>query len=246
MPTLPGGAAWSGAWPFVVAWAGLGWVVGIALNRIIHQLPRNRSPLQAPTCPRCDRPLEAVRWASRRCSACGEDTHYDRTEWLAAALLAVLALRFGPSAPLLAYSLYALVLVVIAAIDLRHRYVYAVVTYPALVLAAILTPILLGLDVTAGLIGGAVGYAVFLALYLGGRLLYRGAEPIGKGDLEIAALAGAMVGYPRVLSALFLGGIANALVIAVLLAAGRRSRHDYVPYGPGLCLGTLSAFFLPP
>jgi leader peptidase (prepilin peptidase)/N-methyltransferase len=109
----------------------------------------------------------------------------------------------------------------------------------------ILTPLLTGVDVAATLIGVGAGFGVFLAFYLFGRLIYRGGEPVGKGDIEIAALAGAMVGHPRVLSALFLGGIANAVFILILVVAGRRGRRDFVPYGPGMCLGIYWAFFLP-
>jgi leader peptidase (prepilin peptidase)/N-methyltransferase len=230
---------------FVVGWAAVGWIAGIGLNRIVYQLPRDLHPLRRPLCQSCSQPIAPLGW-NRSCSGCGQSTGYDRTEWLAAALLGVLAMRFGPSGALVAYSLYTLMLIIIAAIDLRHRYVYSIVVFPALAVAMVLTPLLTSVDVGSTLIGTAVGFASFLAFYLGGRLLYRGVEPIGKGDIEIAALTGAMVGFPRVLSALFVGGVANAAVIAILLIARRRGRQDFVPYGPGMCLGTVWAFFVPP
>jgi leader peptidase (prepilin peptidase)/N-methyltransferase len=246
MPAPAQEAAWYGLPLLVVGWAALGWIAGIGINRIIHQLPRDLPPFGTPSCQSCSRPIAPIGWMSRACPSCGKPTGYDRTEWLAAGLFAVLAFRFSLSGSLVAYSVYSLVLIVVAAIDFRHRYVYSVIIYPGLVVAAILTPLLTGLDVGATLVGIGAGFGIFLVFYLAGRLLYHGIEPIGKGDIEIAALAGAMVGFPRVLTALFLGGVASAGVIAILLLARRRGRRDFVPYGPGMCLGTVWAFFVPP
>ncbi len=247
MPALAGDASLPSAALLAVLWAAIGWLVGIAINRPIYQLPRDQPLHQKPRCEKCGRWIPAVALPGHlACPRCASPLGYDRIEWLTAALFGVLALRFGPSGALLAYSVYTVVLLVVAAVDFRHRYVYAVVIYPGVLIAAILTPLLTGLDVTATLLGIATGSAVFLLFYLAGRLLYRGAEPIGKGDIEIAALIGAMVGFPRVLSALFLGGVASAAVVLVLLLARRRGRRDFVPYGPGMCLGTFAAFFMTP
>jgi leader peptidase (prepilin peptidase)/N-methyltransferase len=246
MPAFTQESAWYGLLLFVILWATLGWAAGLGLNRIIHQLPRDLPPLGSPSCQSCSHPIPIIGWMSRPCPACGKLTGYDRTEWLAAAVLAVLAVQYGPSGALVAYSLYSLVLIAIAAIDFRHRYVYSVIVVPALLVAVILTPLLTGLDWSATLIGMAAGFAVFLAYYFLGRMLYPGAEGMGRGDIEIAALIGAMVGFPRIFGALLLGGAASAAIAAVLLIMRRRGRLDYVPYGPGLCFGALCAFFMPP
>jgi len=163
-----------------------------------------------------------------------------------AALFLALAIRFGPTPLVVAYSLYTAVLVVLAAVDLRHRFVYAVVVYPGIVLSLLLTPLVTGVGVAETLIGFGVGLGVFAAFYLIGRILYRGGEPLGKGDIELGALMGAMVGFPRIVNALFLGSIVNAVFIAVLLLLRMRGRRDFIPYGPGLCLGVFVAFFLEP
>jgi leader peptidase (prepilin peptidase)/N-methyltransferase len=97
---------------------------------------------------------------------------------------------------------------------------------------------------TSALGGLATGAGAFLLFYMGGRLLYRDSEPVGKGDIELAGLVGAMVGFPRVIGALFLGAAANALFIIGLLIVRRRGLRDFVPYGPGLCLGAFAGFFL--
>jgi leader peptidase (prepilin peptidase)/N-methyltransferase len=168
-------------------------------------------------------------------------------EWLTALLFGLLAARFGAHGSLVAYSVYTVALAITAAIDLRHRYVYPIVYMPTLLLALVLTPTLAGVDFILTLAGIGAALAIFTLFYLLGRLFYRQDEAaLGRGDLELAAVIGAMVGFPRVLSALFLGMMANGLIFGFLLLARRRGRMDYAPYGPGLCLGAFTAFFMAP
>jgi len=216
------------------------------MNRVAYALPAEISPVAAPPCPGCGAAIPVIRLWSRLCGVCGERQAYDRLEWLLAGSFALLALRFGMGGQLVAYSLYTAALGVTAAIDLRYRYIYSIVTAPALLIALVLSPSQTGLDLHDTLLGVAVGVGLFGAFYLIGRLLYRDREPVGKGDIELAAVIGAMVGFPRVVSALFLGSFANGLVIVVLLLARRKGRMDFIPYGPGLCLGAFTTFFMTP
>src|SRR6266542_1884564 len=233
---------------FVAVWATAGYVLGLALNPFIHQLPRGLPVFRPPTCEACGANVAFITLRTwwRKCPACGEPLTYDRVECVMAALFLALALRFGQGLPVIAYSLYTAILVVLAAVDLRHRFVYAIVIYPGLAASLLFTPLLTGASLVSTLIGVAAGAGVFGAFYLIGRLAYRGVEPVGKGDIELGALMGAMVGFPHIITALFLGSIANAVVIASLLLLRRRGRRDFVPYGPGLCLGAFAAFFLNP
>jgi len=83
-----------------------------------------------------------------------------------------------------------------------------------------------------------VGGLAFGGLYMLGRVIYRGGEPLGTGDITIAALLGAMAGFPDILTALLVGIFAGGIgAIAILLVGG--SRKVFMPYGPALCLGGL-------
>jgi leader peptidase (prepilin peptidase)/N-methyltransferase len=231
----------------VVLWALLGWVVGYGLNAIVVELPRSDRLIARPCCPSCGAALAlpALSVLSGRhgvCTACANRAvGLTRTlEWPAAGLFAALAWCQGWGLPLLVYSLYVLILLVVLAIDLRHRWVYPIVCYPAVLLGIILTGLLSG-SWWLGLLGALAGGALFALLYLIGRLIYRGQEPIGVGDITIAAMIGAMVGAERALPALFLGAVLVAVVSLVLLALRRASTRDFIPYGAGLCLGALGA-----
>jgi leader peptidase (prepilin peptidase)/N-methyltransferase len=224
----------------------LGWLVGLAMNCVIHAVPRDRPPISRVRCEECGAPASLLDPRPRqRCPGCGNPLAQDRVELLLAALFVVLANHFGLSGPLVAYSAYTVVLVSVAVVDLRHRFIYTIMTLPGLLGALWLTPVLTDVSVGATAAGIVVGASIFGLFYLVGHWVYPSREALGKGDIEVAALAGAMVGFPRIVVALFLGSVVNAVIILLLLASRRRSRRDFVPYAPGLCVGIFAAFFLP-
>ena len=85
----------------------------------------------------------------------------------------------------------------------------------------IVTPVLM---MMAGLGAGALVTLVARALpergRLLGRLIYRGGEPLGAGDITIAALLGAMAGFPGVFTALLVGIFAGGIAAIAILATG--------------------------
>lgn len=151
----------------------------------------------------------------------------------------VLAVRLGLGLGLAIYSLYAAALLGLLVVDWRTRYVYDAMAYPALVAALLLTPLATGGAFWQGLVGALVGGGVFGALYLAGRWLYRGGVPMGAGDVTLAALMGAMLGYERVLAGVLLATLVGAAV-AIGYSLRYRSLKVSMPYGPGLCLATLA------
>jgi prepilin signal peptidase PulO-like enzyme (type II secretory pathway) len=157
-----------------------------------------------------------------------------------AVTLALLAIRFGLSPQLVIYGALSLVLTIVLFVDLRTHFVYGVVAYPGILVGVVLSPIAQGGVFWEGLASAALGGLVFGALYLVGRLLYRGGVPLASGDIIIAALVGSIVGIGHLVPAIFLGVLFSGL-LAVAYAVRLRSMSAYLPYGPGLCLGALVA-----
>jgi leader peptidase (prepilin peptidase)/N-methyltransferase len=134
-------------------------------------------------------------------------------------------------------------LVQVAVTDLRTRYVYSIVAAVGGVLGLALGWHVHGAEWWTSFAGAAGGFVAFGALWLLGRLIYRGRiEAMARGDITIAAMvgAGAATCTPQ---ALFWGVLLGG-VFAIGLLLARRSRHAYMPYGPGLCLGGLATLFL--
>ncbi len=138
--------------------------------------------------------------------------------------------------------LLAVPLVQVTVTDLRTRYVYTVVAYIGLVLGLALGWHFHGVVWWLSVVGAAGGALAFGALYGLGRLIYRGGEPLARGDITIAAMVGAG-GASCAANALVLGVLLGGILALVVWVASR-SRHAYMPYGPGLCLGGLATLFL--
>jgi leader peptidase (prepilin peptidase)/N-methyltransferase len=132
-------------------------------------------------------------------------------------------------------------LVQVGITDLRHRYVYTLVAIVGLALGLAFAWRLQDAAWWTSLLGAAGGGLAFLLLYLVGRLLYRGGEPLARGDITIAAMVGA-VAASCTARALVLGVLLSGL-FAVGVLIRRRSGRSYLPYGPGLCLGGLITLF---
>lgn len=155
---------------------------------------------------------------------------------------ALAAILFQPDrVKVAAAGVIAVPLLQVTVTDLRHRYVYTVVAAAGAFVGVAFGWLVHGGDWWLGLLGAAGGFVAFLVVYAIGRLLYQGQEPLARGDITIAAMVGAGAGACT-LNALVYGVLASGLFAIALLVA-RRSRHSFLPYGPGLCLGGLITLF---
>lgn len=127
------------------------------------------------------------------------------------------------------------VLAALARTDLDRRVTPNRIIYPALVLAVVLCGAWPDRGLTETLAGGVGAFAFFVTL----RLVNESA--VGGGDIKMAALAGAVVGSPGVLSAALVTAIVGGATGLTLVTARRASRQDRLPYGPFLALGAVAA-----
>jgi leader peptidase (prepilin peptidase)/N-methyltransferase len=68
-------------------------------------------------------------------------------------------------------------------------------------------------------------------------------EGLGGGDIKLAAMIGAFLGWQGVLVTILLGTLIGSLVAIVLLATGRKARQHPIPFGPFLALGAVLVLF---
>jgi leader peptidase (prepilin peptidase)/N-methyltransferase len=66
---------------------------------------------------------------------------------------------------------------------------------------------------------------------------------MGWGDVKLAAMIGAFLGWPVGPVALYLGFLVGGIVAVTLLALRVRGRKDAIPFGPSLAAGALLALF---
>jgi prepilin signal peptidase PulO-like enzyme (type II secretory pathway) len=154
-------------------------------------------------------------------------------EGLTVSLFVYLWKHVGLSWELLLLALACSFLLLIAMIDLKHRLIPNVLIYPAAVMTLLLRAILPGGNPLTALLGGTVGFLIFLLV----ALVQPGS--MGGGDVKLAALIGMIVGFPQALWALALGILAGGIAAIVLLITRLRGSKSHIPYAPFLCFGAM-------
>lgn len=83
------------------------------------------------------------------------------------------------------------------------------------------------------LVGGVLGFGIFLVFYLAGGL--------GGGDIKLMAAFGTMLGPARLWTAAWWVAVCGALLAMVVLLTirlqGRPARRVSIPYAPAICAG---------
>lgn len=248
----------------MVALLGLG--VGGLINMLADSLPRSRRPV-LPHCPACTAPRSVASWLgvgsllvkSWQCPYCGTARSWRVLLIEGATVLGALWLyRRNPELVSFWSDLFFLAtFTLIVVIDIEHRLILHVVTGPAALIIGLIGVLNGDKDPGTILLGGLVGLALVLGMYLLGgvfaRLIARirgqvlDEEVFGFGDVTLAGLLGLAVGYPGILVALFLGILAagefSLAYILFMLARGRYHAFMPIPYGPFLVLGACIVYF---
>ncbi len=249
-------------WGWVVAGL-LGALWGSFFNVAIHRLGLYESVVRPRSrCPRCSSPiawydnLPIVGWMllGGRCRQCRLpiSIRYPLVELLSTLLALAVYWRFvvtgqgdvvALAARFLVYFAFVGTLVVISGVDLEHKIIPDVVTYPAIpafFLCGLLLRDVPPLDLLVGMAVGYGGVAVTaeLAWWILGR------EGMGYGDAKLLMLVGALLGWHAVAFAFF-GGAFLGLFVAVPILIARRGKvvGVEVPYGPFLAGAALIYLF---
>jgi leader peptidase (prepilin peptidase)/N-methyltransferase len=232
--------------------AGLfGALIGSFLNVCIHRLPRGESIVHPPSrCPGCGHRLAwyenvpVLSWLALggRCKGCKAriPTMYPLVELATAAVFAAAWHVFGPGPLLGVRLLFACGMIVLAVTDLRERLLPNAVTYPGVV-AGLMASLVLPPGIASALIGAA---AFALVLWGIGEVVGRfmGREALGFGDVKMAAMIGAFLGWPLAVLTFALVGLVGT-VLAVLIVIVVKDRHYEIPLGTMLAVAALVAAF---
>jgi leader peptidase (prepilin peptidase) / N-methyltransferase len=215
------------------------------------RLPPLRCPHDAAAAPRAAEmvPLSGWRALRGRCPDCAAalGAWCLPAELLTAAVLAGLALRFGPSPALPAFCYLGVVGVALAAIDIQHQRLPDALTLPSYPVALILLGV--AALTTAGggrhFLTALAGLAATWLLFVVQALIYPAG--IGWGDVKLSGLLGLYLGWlgiDTLVAGVILGYLLAAVVGLALLAAHRATRKTQVPFGPFLLAGALAAIAL--
>lgn len=249
---LPTSGAHADPAAWVVGLAGLlGIVMGSAISAIAWRVPRGRSWVRGrsacPTCGAVLRPSDLVPLLSflaarGRCRHCGAGIgwRYPVTELLSGAWAVLVLLEVGlvPALPFLA--LWGFLLLALLWIDLDFQLLPDALTFPGTLigLAAVLPRpggahhALLGMVAGSGL----------LWLLAWGYLRLRNQEGLGGGDIKLAAMFGAVLGWKLTLVTLFLAAFAGSVWGVALMVRRRGGGQTPLPFGTLLCPAAMVVF----
>jgi len=235
--------------------AAIGLILGSFANVCIHRLPRGESVVAPRSrCPRCGVQIGArdnvpvVSWLllRGRCRACGAPIapRYPLIEAANSLLYALAAAAFGVTPRSLLVMGFLTAFLVLALIDLEHQLLPDAITFPGVGLG-IAGSLLPGSTVplASSVVAAAAGYAVFAAIARLGRWYY-GEEALGAGDWKLVAMIGALLGVLGLVTAVFLGSLAGAIVGITLLGRGRATGRTRIPFGSFLALGAVLTVFV--
>jgi leader peptidase (prepilin peptidase)/N-methyltransferase len=154
-------------------------------------------------------------------------------ELLCGVLYVLLYHQWPVSVPSLVFALLAVVLLVVACIDLAHTIIPDAITLPGLLVGLLaslgLTPVGLGNALIGALLGGGVFFII--------AVLSRGG--MGGGDIKLIAMIGAFLGWQAVLTTMLLGALLLTLLGLTLMLVRQQRRQDPLPFGPFLATGAL-------
>ncbi len=235
--------------PYILGLAALlGLAVGSFLNVCIWRLPRKESIVTPHSyCPDCDRrlawwemfPVVSYLALGGRCRTCRKPISpvYPLVEAGTGALYAACLYIWGFSLHTLAIAIFGSLLTVGGFIDARHRIIPDAVTMPGIILGLGFSALEPGVGLVSSLLGVALGggFLLLVAIVTNGGM--------GGGDIKLAAMMGAFLGWAGLLSGLLLGFVAGAVFGGLLLAFGVKRRKDLMAFGPFLAAGGLAAAF---
>ena len=235
----------------------LGLILAYLVNHLANSLPNYRS-LSQPVCRYC---LGTQPWSiflfGKKCPECGK-TKGCRF-WLMLGLIPILFLLLtgGEAVP---QPFWLLILMItyfttVFVIDIEHKVILDQTTYFGVFFGLIAGTYSHGLLNT--LLGGLAGFFFFYLIYKAGKLLFSkikffGAgytgDPIGFGDVKLAAVIGLVLGWPSIgtglVAAIFIGGIFSLLFIFYQKLLGKYQPFIQLPYGPYLIAGMVFAILV--
>lgn len=228
----------------------IGLLIGSFLNVCIYRIPKGESIAFPPShCTSCNHrlgPLDLVPVFSYvflrgRCRYCHEkiSIRYPIVEMLNAFMYLLCFLKFGLTLEFVKFALLLSVLIVISLIDLDHSIIPGYI----IIFAAV-----------AGIILDIIGYKLNVSLlnYLYGMLIGGGVillivvltGGMGGGDIQLMAVIGLFLGFKNTILTLLLSFIIGGAAGATLILLKKKSRKDYIPFGPWIAAAAFIAVFL--
>jgi len=230
----------------------LGLIVGSFSNVCIYRIPRNESIIYPSShCSKCrttilakdNIPLLSYILLKGRCRNCGSriSIQYPGVEFLTGLVYVIIYQIYGLSVQSLIYIILSSALIIIAFIDLNEQVIPEVISLPGIVVGLILSFFVHHISFVNSALGIVIGGGIILVIRLAGSAIFK-KEAMGGGDIKLAAMIGAFLGWRYIIISLFLGFFLGAIAGIFLIMSKIKSKEDVVPFGPFIILGSFITF----
>ena len=225
-----------------------GAAVGSFSNVCIYRLPKKLSIISPSSqCPSCSKgispfdniPIISFLMLRGRCRYCQSPIswRYPIIETITGLIFLSLYLNFRISPQFFIYALLCTSLIIIAFIDLEHKIIPDVITFPGIIIGLIISLTIPHITLINSIKGLLIGGGLFYAI----AILSRGG--MGGGDIKLIAMVGSFLGWKNVLLTIFLGSFFGSIAGIALIILKKKNRKDMVPFGPFLSLGAIISIF---
>ncbi len=226
-----------------------GLCVGSFLNVLIYRLPRSLPLTGRSFCPKCKKkiswydniPLVSFILLRGKCRSCHSpiSIQYPLVEISTALLFLLVYYYFHTGLWFMVYGLWLMsALLVIFVADFRYQVVPDQITYPTTIIV-FLFQFISNQSSTINHVFSALGAGLF---FLSLHLLTR-RRGMGMGDVKLAFLMGLVLGFPKIILALYLAFLTGAFVGVILILAKVKRFGEHIPFGPFLTSATLISLF---
>ncbi|KPL03952.1 MAG: hypothetical protein AMJ90_02525 [candidate division Zixibacteria bacterium SM23_73_2] len=225
----------------------LGLAVGSFLNVCIYRLPLDKSILLPSSfCPKCKKkisswdniPVLSYILLKGRCRNCRAriSFRYPLVELLTSFWFFFVFLKSGLGWESVALLFLGCSLIVIFFIDLQHKIIPDVITLPGVVLGILFSFLIPEKSFINSLLGLFVGGGLFYLFAILGEAIFK-RESLGGGDIKLALMLGAFLGWEKILLVFFLAAILGSIIGILFMFLSQKVRKEkIIPFGPFLAL----------
>lgn len=225
----------------------LGLFVGSFLNVVILRLEKEEGGIFTgrSKCPKCGKtlkgpeliPLISFIIQKGKCRHCQKSISYQYplVEFFTGLLFVLLYWKFGLSWHLLFLCPLISILLILFVSDFRTQTIPDIVAYIGIALAVIYALISSSLlqFLSSSLLAATISGGFFAILVLASHETW-----MGQGDIKIGVLMGLILGFPKVLEALFLAFILGAVFGIILILLKKKTFKSQIAFGPFLITAT--------
>ncbi len=235
---------------YITLFSLVGLTIGSFLNVLIYRLPRkNKVIFGRSACPSCGQkiafydniPLLSYVILLGRCRGCKKpiSPRYPIVEALNAGMYVLFYLQDGLGVVFAAHAFLSSALIAIFFIDFEFQIIPDKITLPGILVGLGFSFFTHQPGIVDAILGVVVGGCALLAVAYLGEWLFK-KDAMGGGDIKMAAMMGAFVGWQKILLVFMTGAVIGLIGSLVWMAISAKIREErLIPFGPFLAIAAI-------